>query len=226
MKVRSLTPAEWVRGRPPSMHTLLPLCLTAGRRRPIMTPQLGFVPPSEENFPLRMTNSPTNNSKLGFSGSFRWFLTRLNIKGTASYGQQPSQPHYAACSLCSRFQDIQTKHQSTENSTNRSKEKSLKWMMTVRGLHFKMLWSTTLVAYFKTELRNTPDVNGWSYTPCVRCSNKDHKMGNTLKYRDSQRGFSQWCHRRTIFGSILVKTFVFLSVKNIAIIWRTFFHYK
>lgn len=126
MKVRSLTPAEWVRGRPPSMHTLLPLCLTAGRRRPIMTPQLGFVPPSEENFPLRMTNSPTNNSKLGFSGSFRWFLTRLNIKGTASYGQQPSQPHYAACSLCSRFQDIQTKYQSTENSTNRSKEKSLK----------------------------------------------------------------------------------------------------
>lgn len=125
MKARSLTPAERVGGRPPSMHTLLPLCLTAGPRRPI-TPQLGFFPPSEENFPLRMTNSPTNNSKLGFSGSFRGFLTCLNIKGTASYGQQPSRPHYTACSLCSHFQDIQTKHQSTENSTTRSKEKSLK----------------------------------------------------------------------------------------------------
>lgn len=109
MKARSLTPAERVRGRPPSTHTLLPLCLTAGRRRPIMTPQLGFVPPSEENFPLRMTNSPTNNSKLGFSGSFRWFLTRLNIKGTASYGQQPSRPHYAVCALVFRTFKLNTK---------------------------------------------------------------------------------------------------------------------
>ncbi len=41
MKARSLTPAERVRGRSPSTHILLPLCLTAGRRRPI-TRSLAF----------------------------------------------------------------------------------------------------------------------------------------------------------------------------------------
>lgn len=91
MKARSLTPAERVRVHPPSTHTLM-LCLTAARHHAIVTPWLIFVHPFEENFPLGMTNS---NSKLGFSGLFRWFLIRLNIRGTASYGQQPSQPHYA-----------------------------------------------------------------------------------------------------------------------------------
>lgn len=125
MKARSLTPAERVRGHPPSTHTLMLLCLTAARRHPVVTPWFVFVHPLEQNFPLGMTKSATNNSKLSFSGSFRWFPICLNIRGTASYGQQPSRPHYT-CNLCSRFQEVQAKLQSTENSINHSKKKSLK----------------------------------------------------------------------------------------------------
>lgn len=149
MKARSLTPAERVRGHPPSTHTLMLLYLTSIRCHLIVTLRFAFVSLFEENFPLGMTNSATINSKLGFSGSFRWFLIRLNIRGNASYEQQPSQPHYA-CNLCFR----------SEKSIYYSKKKSLIWTMTVRGLLLKLLWSTTLVVYFKTKLRNIPDVNG------------------------------------------------------------------
>lgn len=99
MKARSLTPAERVRGRPPSTHTLMLLYLTAIRCHPIVTLWFAFVSLFEENFPLGMTNSTINNSKLGFRGSFRWFLIRLDIRGNASYEQQPSQPHYAICAF-------------------------------------------------------------------------------------------------------------------------------
>lgn len=57
-------------------------------------------------------------------------------------------------------------------------------------------------------------------------------LNSLFKMCDSKRRFSQQCYRITILGSpnnqwtVLERTIFLLRVKNILLIWRTFFHYK